>query len=46
MDDPAAARIGRGVEQRARSITVQKPAPDEEPAPQGWLRRLRHALAA
>ena len=46
MDDPQAARIGREVERRARSITVQKPATGEEPAPQGWLSRLRHALAA
>jgi hypothetical protein len=46
MDDSAAPRIGREVEQRARTITVQKPAPDEEPKPQGWLSRLRHALAA
>jgi hypothetical protein len=46
MDDPRAARIGHGVEQRARSITVHKPAAGEEPAPQGWLSRLRHALAA
>jgi hypothetical protein len=46
MDDPQAARIGREVERRARSITVQKPATGKEPAPQGWLSRLRHALAA
>ncbi len=46
MDDPAAVRIGREVERRARSITVERPAPGVEPAPCGWLTRLRHALAA
>ena len=46
MDDPAAVRIGRDVEQRARSISVQRPALGEEPARAGWLTRLRHALAA
>jgi hypothetical protein len=46
MDDPQAPRIGRHVEQRARSITVQKSVDGPEPAPQGWLSRLRHALAA
>lgn len=46
MDDPQAAGIGRGVEQRARSISVHKPADGRTPAPQGWLSRLRHALAA
>lgn len=46
MDDPEAARIGREVERRARSITVQKHAAGEEHAPQGWFSRLRHALAA
>jgi hypothetical protein len=45
MDDPEAVQIGRAVEQRARAVTVQKAAP-EQPAPQGWLSRLRHALAA
>jgi hypothetical protein len=46
MDDPEAAPIGYEVEQRARSITVQKPAHGKHPAAQGWLSRLRHALAA
>jgi hypothetical protein len=45
MDDPGAVEIGRAVEQRARAVRVQKAAPAEA-APQGWLRRLRHALAA
>lgn len=45
MDDPAAVRIGREVERRARLVTVDKDTPSE-PASQGWLSRLRHALAA
>jgi hypothetical protein len=45
MDDPEAVQIGRAGEQRARAVTVQEPAP-ADPAPQGWLSRLRHALAA
>lgn len=45
MDDSEAVRIGRGVEQRARLVTVQTAVP-ERPPPQGWLSRLRHALVA
>jgi hypothetical protein len=46
MDDPEAVRTGRAVEERARTVTVQKSAPAEQEVPQSWLSRLRHALAA
>ena len=50
MADPQAVRIGQEVEQRARAVTVEKTVPvAAEPthrAGDGWLTRLRHALAA
>jgi hypothetical protein len=44
VDDPAALRIGRQVEERARAVTVVTSAP--APRGGGWFSRIRHALAA
>jgi hypothetical protein len=46
MDDPQALGIGRGVEQRARAVRVERTAPVQAVPRRGWLTRLRHALAA
>jgi hypothetical protein len=54
MDDPQAIAIGRGIEERARAIRVDRTAPVGPPTERGqhrgsnrgWLTRLRHALAA
>lgn len=48
MADSEAARIGRRVEERARTIRVEKSSPPAPPAPEprSLLSRLRHALAA
>ena len=44
MDDPAAPRIGRQLEERARAVTVVKSAQASRAS--GWFSRIRHALAA
>jgi hypothetical protein len=48
MGDPQAARVGREVERRARAISVETAPPmgADATAHRGFLRRLRHALAA